>query len=289
MSISSRAISDAADAIVDLIKSQPRTPTKVEIAAVIGERLAAPSAARETYLASEWRRALDAHLGASGRAVTDEERDALDARLGDVVDRICAAPVRTFDDLVVRAAILVHWRGRNFSHSDPGTPDETALVRQMKRAPFAIVALTLASTLAAVPARSQTTALDAEKCRAGAQAIAKSIGGTLDERATAAFSIEYPYKTTIDGITYMCGEPPTLMISTYQPAVGDVLKVMVQAGAAFGRMKPDAVRKMLTACIGGVDREKHKPGQSSNSKGMSLTCSAYGLKGENGVTVTFDH
>jgi hypothetical protein len=64
---------------------------------------------------------------ASGRAVTDEERDALDARLGDVVDRICAAPVRTFDDLVVRAAILVHWRGRNFSHSDPGTPDEMAL------------------------------------------------------------------------------------------------------------------------------------------------------------------
>jgi hypothetical protein len=60
----------------------------------------------------------------------------------------------------------------------------------MKRAPFAVVALTLANTLAAVPARSQTAALDTEKCRAGAQAIAKSIGGTLDERATAAFSIE---------------------------------------------------------------------------------------------------
>jgi hypothetical protein len=97
--------------------------------------------------------------------------------------------------------------------------------REMKRAPFAVVALTLASTLAAVPARSQTAALDEAKCRAGAQAIARSIGGTLGEQTTQTqlgISIVYPLRTTIDSITYMCGGPPTLIISTYQPAVGDV-------------------------------------------------------------------
>jgi hypothetical protein len=62
---------------------------------------------------------------------------------------------------------------------------------------------------------------------------------------------------------------------------------MTQAGATFGRMKPDAVRKMLTACIGGVDREKHEQGQS-DSKAMMMTCSSYGLQGENGVTVSFE-
>jgi hypothetical protein len=42
-----RSPNDIAQANVDLINSQPSTPTKAEITAVIGRALAAPSAARD--------------------------------------------------------------------------------------------------------------------------------------------------------------------------------------------------------------------------------------------------
>jgi hypothetical protein len=99
----------AAQAVRTLINAQPTTPTEEQIATIIGAALAMPSAARETYLASDWCRALDDYLDARCRARSDKEHDALDARLRDVAKAICAEPVRTPDDLVIRAAIATHW------------------------------------------------------------------------------------------------------------------------------------------------------------------------------------
>ena len=54
-----------------------------------------------------------------------------------------------------------------------------------------VAALALTVMLAAVPARSQTAALEAAKCRAGAQVIAKSIGGTVGNQTPALVTIMY--------------------------------------------------------------------------------------------------
>jgi hypothetical protein len=60
---------DIAQAINALINSRPTNPTMDESVAILEahKALPAPSAARETYLASEWCRALDAYLDASSR------------------------------------------------------------------------------------------------------------------------------------------------------------------------------------------------------------------------------
>jgi hypothetical protein len=126
----------AADAILALINSKPRSPTKDELTAVIAEVIAkAPTpqgAARDTYVASEWYRTLDQHLEASSRATTDKEHYALDARLGSAAKAICAKRVCTLDDLVVRAAIAVHlWHGADMlsSPADSGEHALAAVVR----------------------------------------------------------------------------------------------------------------------------------------------------------------
>jgi hypothetical protein len=68
------------------------------------------NAAHDTYLASAWYHALEEFLEASSHA-TIEEEDALYDRRDSVIKAICAKPVRTPDDLVVRAAIAAHWYG----------------------------------------------------------------------------------------------------------------------------------------------------------------------------------
>jgi hypothetical protein len=119
-------IAEAAEAIHALINSSPRTPSPKAIAAVLEAHKALP-APRENYVASEWYRALDQHLKASSRATTDEEDDALDGRLGSVAKAICAERVRTLDDLVVRAAIAVHWSGCDFRNPYPDCTERYAL------------------------------------------------------------------------------------------------------------------------------------------------------------------
>jgi hypothetical protein len=117
-------ISPAAAEILALINSRPRTPTKEEIAAVleVHKALAAPDAARETYLASDWHRALEEYLVATLTITTD---DALD-RLEDVTEAICAEPVRTFDNLVVRAAMAAHFYADELSNPERTVDDVLA-------------------------------------------------------------------------------------------------------------------------------------------------------------------
>jgi hypothetical protein len=111
MTFTDDRVAEAAAAVHALINAAPKTPTPAEITAVMRHALAAPSAARDTYLASDWHRALENYLEACGRVGPndDEELVVLEDRLADVVDAICAAPVRTLDDLVVRAAIGLQW------------------------------------------------------------------------------------------------------------------------------------------------------------------------------------
>jgi hypothetical protein len=67
------------------------------------------AALRAAYLASDWHRILAVHLDAIRRAKTEDEQDALRARLHTVAIATCGQPVRTFDDLIVRAAIVARW------------------------------------------------------------------------------------------------------------------------------------------------------------------------------------
>jgi hypothetical protein len=115
---SKAAIATAAAEIHALINSRAQSPTVDELAAIIAKAPAAPSAARHTYLASDWHRALQEYLNASSRAKSDDDHDALDEGLNDVAEAICSEPVRTSDDLIVRAAIAAHlWDG---DISNPG-------------------------------------------------------------------------------------------------------------------------------------------------------------------------
>ena len=76
------------------------------------------NAARDRYLASDWPPILNAHLKEmSRRGETDAEIDLLEKRLCAKIAAIWAKPVRTVDDLVVRAAIAVHWNS-----APPGEP-----------------------------------------------------------------------------------------------------------------------------------------------------------------------
>jgi hypothetical protein len=76
---------------------------------------------RAAYVASEWHRALSAYFEERGRTSAQEELDALEVRMGDVARAISAKPVRTFGDLVVRAAMAVHWNQARLD--DPAYPD----------------------------------------------------------------------------------------------------------------------------------------------------------------------
>jgi hypothetical protein len=51
---------------------------------------------------------------------TDDARDSLNVRLCAATNAIWAKPVRTWDDLIVRTAIAVHW---NIEEDDLPYPD----------------------------------------------------------------------------------------------------------------------------------------------------------------------
>jgi hypothetical protein len=111
------------DAIARQLKAEKAGASKLR-----AETIAALQAA---YLASDWHRALCAYLEERGRANTEDELDALESRLGDVTRAISATPVRTPDDLVVRAAMAMHWYGNNEISNPSCTADHVlaAVVR----------------------------------------------------------------------------------------------------------------------------------------------------------------
>jgi hypothetical protein len=115
-------------------------------------------------------------------------------------------------------------------------------------APVAVLPLTV--MLTAVSARSQTAALDAAKCRAGAAAIARSFGGTVGEQTDAVVAITYSYAQEI---AYFCGSmsptPGLAVIWTSVDPSLDTLNVITEANAAFSGMPSAAVRMRLRACI----------------------------------------
>jgi hypothetical protein len=99
-----------ADAILDLINSRPRSPSRRDIADLIADHLdqAAPDA-RAAYLGSDWARLVGDYLKEVSRPRTDHDHDALNARLEADTRAILDKPVHTFKDLVVLAAICTHW------------------------------------------------------------------------------------------------------------------------------------------------------------------------------------
>ena len=101
--------------VLALINSKPRTPSGEELAAVIAGALvgAVEPAPCDGLLARfDDGGRLDApDLDAEPLTDTEAESNGIDARLYAVVDDIISRPVRTLDDLVVRAAVVMQWLG----------------------------------------------------------------------------------------------------------------------------------------------------------------------------------
>jgi hypothetical protein len=83
----------------------------VGMRAAISPPVAPLNAVRDSYLASEWHRVLTTFHDDWGlpENETAEKRFALLDRLCEAAVAIWAKPVRTWDDLVVRAAMAVHY------------------------------------------------------------------------------------------------------------------------------------------------------------------------------------
>jgi len=108
----STAIDQATDAILTLINSKPRSPTKDELAAIIANVASPAPDAGVPKLQTEW----DALLADSRAAEAGDESEKGDAvvqaasgRLDDCVRRILRRPVRGLADIRLLAEAL-HWR-----------------------------------------------------------------------------------------------------------------------------------------------------------------------------------
>jgi hypothetical protein len=79
--------------------------------AAISPPVAPFNAVRDSYLASDWNRIVTAFLAETSRPENngDAQRDGLTDRLCEATNRIWARPVRSWDELVERAAMAVHW------------------------------------------------------------------------------------------------------------------------------------------------------------------------------------
>jgi hypothetical protein len=125
-----------------------------------------------------------------------------------------------------------------------------------------VAALALTIMFAAIPARSQTAALEAAQCRAGAEVIAKSIGGTVGKQTQALVAIMYAYAPEVANISYHCGPmspTPGLSVTwgiSQRPSV-ETANVITEAGAAFTGAAAGTVRKKLVACIGEAMKDQH--------------------------------
>jgi hypothetical protein len=109
---SSLSVEEASAALLALINSRPASPRLDEIEAIIGR---VPNAGAEPARCNsgldEWCGILNAYFEESGRPENepDERADPLLDALCAKTDVIWAKPVRTWDDLVVRAAMAVYW------------------------------------------------------------------------------------------------------------------------------------------------------------------------------------
>jgi hypothetical protein len=110
------SVDHAAQSIVALINSNPRSPTIDELAAVLapyikGTQQLAPDAIDGQL--NDWVRVVDEYLDKTGhgarRGLTDEEHDKIDERFCAVTKAFLARPCRTWNDVVLRAAIAAHW------------------------------------------------------------------------------------------------------------------------------------------------------------------------------------
>lgn len=121
-------IEQAADALIQLINSQSRTPTKDQIVGVLAPHM--PCDLRATYAASDWARLFHAYLDAQ-RAGSSEERQLHNKKFDAEVATIWSSPARTPLDVLVRVAIAVNW------NSTPrGTPSYPRNVINDPKAPM---------------------------------------------------------------------------------------------------------------------------------------------------------
>jgi hypothetical protein len=99
-----------ADTILALINSRARSPSKDELVAVLVAHLDKIPNVRASYLESGWHRAVTA-LDDAARLedAGTEELDAMDARVHEASHAIWAKPCKTMEDLLVRAAMAIHW------------------------------------------------------------------------------------------------------------------------------------------------------------------------------------
>jgi hypothetical protein len=128
--VSCLSVQEASAALLALINSRPASPRLEEISAIIERTVGAvaKSAQRNGDLA-EWCDMVSRYLNGSNE---DEERtaqseDALEEALCATTEGIWARPVHTWDDLVVRAAIAVHWNSPDYD-TDPAYPDDIVRV-----------------------------------------------------------------------------------------------------------------------------------------------------------------
>src|SRR5262245_33305688 len=96
--IDTLACEQAADAILTLINSQPRTPTKAEVAAIIAQVATPTLDVGPSKYRSDWDAAMAACRAAEPVA-SDEEMAAASDRVDACAQRICSEPVRGLADI----------------------------------------------------------------------------------------------------------------------------------------------------------------------------------------------
>lgn len=118
---SSLSVSDAASAIVALINSQPRSPTKSQIEAIIAKVAGAPAADRsgqicpngapaDSELLQRWLAAEANYLKAFRGDMTGAACDAADREAGKASVLVWSTPISCWGDVVARARVALFWR-----------------------------------------------------------------------------------------------------------------------------------------------------------------------------------
>jgi hypothetical protein len=112
----------AAAEIIALINSKPRTPTQEELAAIIGTTTAVPSLSengRADLL--RWDAIVREHLDAM--EACEDDNDDLELRLSRALcaraEAIWTQPVRSWEDVILRAAVSVYWNSGRAKLSYP--------------------------------------------------------------------------------------------------------------------------------------------------------------------------
>jgi hypothetical protein len=97
----------AAATILQLISSQPHTPSLKQIEAITS-RVAFDAPNTQAALA-EWHQILDEHLKRRDALSQERERDKLKVAMATASEAILELPTKTWADLLVKVAVCVHW------------------------------------------------------------------------------------------------------------------------------------------------------------------------------------